>query len=127
MRILVCGSRDYTNRIKLWQTLDEILARFSDLLTTPDLLLIQGGAKGADDLAKEWANERGINQHEYPADWKKYGKAAGPLRNKQMLDEGKPDLVIAFPKNGNIDATKGTKDMVDQAYLRNIPVIIIEA
>ena len=54
---------------------------------------------------------------EYPADWKKYGKSAGPLRNQRMIDEGKPDLVVAFP--GGV----GTADMISRAKAYNISVL----
>ena len=59
--------------------------------------IIEGGAKGADKLAREWAASRGIPVRTFKADWRRYGRGAGPQRNEQMLDEGKPDLVVAFP------------------------------
>lgn len=59
----------------------------------------------------------------FPADWKRYGKAAGPIRNQQMIDEGKPDLVLAFHEN--INESRGTKDMVARARGIGIKVIII--
>lgn len=89
MRILVCGGRDFDDWGKLYDNLDDYLS--------PDLIIIQGGAKGADFLARVWAKHMGVEWHEYPADWMSHGKAAGHIRNKQMLDEGNPDLVIAFP------------------------------
>lgn len=114
MRVLVCGGRDYKDSHKLWCTLNEYdqLYGFS--------VLMQGGAKGADRLAKEWG-EYWLKTPPltFNADWVKYPKAAGPIRNKQMLDEGKPDLVIAFPGG------KGTKNMVDQARARGVKIIEI--
>ncbi len=78
--------------------------------------LIQGGARGADYFAWEWANERGVMCGSYPADWDAHGKRAGPIRNQQMIDEGKPDGVVAFPGG------RGTKDMVDRAEKAGLKV-----
>ena len=100
------------------------LSKTLDKLWGPDYLdaptIIQGGAKGADFLAKVYAHECGIPCEEYPADWKAYGKAAGHLRNQKMLDEGKPDLVVAFP-GGN-----GTADMVARARKAGVEVLVVE-
>jgi len=59
----------------------------------------------------------------YPADWKRYGYKAGPIRNKQMLVEGKPDVVLAFPR-GSLSETRGTKDMVKQARKAGVRTIV---
>jgi hypothetical protein len=67
-------------------------------LPPQDLVIIHGGAKGADTLADQWAITNWVKIEEYKPNWEKHGKAAGPIRNKQMLDEGKPDLVIALRK-----------------------------
>jgi predicted dinucleotide-utilizing enzyme len=91
-RVLVCGGRDYADKAKVYQTLDGFLS------DNPSVLhIIHGAARGADSLASQWAKDRGVTEIAYPADWKAYGKQAGYIRNKQMLDEGKPDLVLAFP------------------------------
>ncbi len=113
MRVLVCGGRDYDNYQRVFQTLTDLAVK-----TTPmsSFEIIQGGAKGADFLARCWAATNGFNWYEYPADWKTHGPAAGPMRNKQMLEEGKPDLVIAFPGG------KGTAHMVKIAQEAGIPV-----
>lgn len=99
MRVLVCGGRDFDD----YKLMCDILSQW------PIKLLISGHAKGADRLAERWAIEEGIVKLVYPPLWQKYGKAAGPIRNQQMLDEGKPDLVIAFPGG------RGTTDMVNRA------------
>jgi hypothetical protein len=83
--------------------------------------IIEGGAKGVDRNAKAYAMQKGIPFEEYPANWDKYGKAAGPIRNKQMLDEGQPDLVIAFLAPNS----KGTKNMIEQATKAGVPVKVI--
>lgn len=111
MKILVCGGRDYSD----WGRINEVL---SSKVTYRDTI-IHGDALGADRLAGKWAKEVGVQVLSYPADWEKYPKAAGPIRNQQMLDEGKPDLVIAFPGG------RGTADMVRRAKKAGIKVIEI--
>lgn len=97
--------------------------------------LIEGGADGADDAAAAWAEDSPMHSHnEHPddppfehlkfkADWLSYAKAAGPIRNKKMLDEGKPDLVIAF--HDDIDNSKGTKHMVGIAKKARVPAYVV--
>ncbi len=80
-------------------------------------LLISGCARGADTLTIEWAEAGGIEVARFPADWSTHGRAAGPIRNQQMLDEGKPELVVAFPGG------RGTADMVRRARAAGIEVI----
>jgi hypothetical protein len=122
MRILVCGDRKF-------EDFDLMLETLSKYFNGPGDILIHGCAKGADQLAEyvltmhmfaELGNIPAIQR--FPADWEKYGKAAGPIRNKQMLDEGKPDMVIAFLA----PHSKGTKNMIDQAKAAEIPVHVVE-
>lgn len=99
-KILVCGGRDYPDEGYVFKILDHIVPF--------DAMIIHGGAKGADALADSWAKCRIVKIKVYKADWEKYGKKAGILRNIEMLKEN-PDLVIAFPGG------KGTKHMVSIA------------
>lgn len=78
-------------------------------------------SSGADDFAGNWARRRLIEETRFPADWKSHGKPAGPIRNQQMIDEGKPDLVVAFPGG------RGTADMVAKANRAGVEVIEIDA
>jgi SLOG family YspA-like protein len=110
MRVLVCGGRYYSDREALEKYLDALHSE------SPISLVIDGGASGADTLANQWAVERHIRAASFPADWRKHGKAAGPIRNQQMLDEGKPDVVVAFPGG------RGTADMVARAKRAGVPV-----
>lgn len=112
MRVLVCGGRDYADKDEVWKALDVMLrgARH-DTLT-----IIQGGATGADKLARDWCADRCVPYDNYPADWGKHGKAAGPIRNQRMIDEGRPNLVLAFPGG------RGTADMVRRARVAGIRV-----
>ena len=116
MRILVCGSRHFQDYYLLCREMDKL-----DLDNKQPITIIEGGARGADRLGKQYAEECGWELEEYPADWDKYGKAAGPIRNQHMLDEGKPDMVIAFLAPNS----RGTKDMISRAEKANIPVKVI--
>jgi len=104
MKVLVCGGRDYTDLPKLCDVLDDMHAK------SQITLIIHGAARGANKLASYWAKSRGVEQRAFPADWQKHGKAAGPIRNLQMLEEGQPDLCIAFPTGG-----PGTRNMIGHA------------
>lgn len=64
-----------------------------------------------------------VSHERYPADWEKHGKAAGPIRNQQMLTEGKPDIVVAF--SDNLSNSKGTADMCRRAHKAGLPVYVI--
>lgn len=111
MRVLVCGGRDYDPfKVEDW------LDKFD--MYGPNLdVIIEGGARGADTGARNWAKKCSKELLTFPADWNTYGKAAGYIRNKQMLDEGKPNLVIAFPGG------KGTAMMIKIAKEANVEVI----
>ena len=109
MKLLVTGARQYGDTDYLNAVLDCIApAR-----------VIEGAARGADELAHRWAASRGVPNDRYPAEWNKYGRAAGPVRNKRMLDEGSPDLVVAFPEAGG----RGTQNMMRQALKAGLTVI----
>lgn len=112
MKILVCGGRDF----KDWALLEKILDQYLERVPH----IIHGDAKGADSLSDNWAYLNNLPCTRYPALWKKHGKAAGPIRNQQMLDESDPDLVIAFP--GGV----GTADMISRARKASVPVIEVE-
>lgn len=119
--VLVCGGRD-CNKHEVYNWMEKnALLEVSDALCVhlcSITTLIHGGARGADEGAAEWgAKWGGVTVVAYPADWKKHGKAAGPIRNQRMIDEGKPDVVIAFPGG------RGTADMIRRAEDNGIPVI----
>jgi len=111
MRILVCGDRKWDDMPFINKILREYwfdAQEFGD-----DFVIIHGAAKGADSIAGEIARKQGVKEEEFPAEWNKHGKAAGPIRNQKMLDIGKPNLVLAF--HDNIDSSKGTRDMIAKA------------
>ena len=86
-------------------------------------VIIHGGCRGADLLAADVAKELSIPTEEYPADWNTHGRSAGPKRNQQMLDKGKPTFVLAF--HDDIDESKGTKDMVLRAKKAHLPFKVV--
>lgn len=119
MRVLICGDRAWRFPELVEQELVRLKAAHGDRL-----FVISGAATGADTHAAETAERLGIEQVIYPANWRGFGKAAGPIRNKRMLEEGKPDLVIAFHRY--LPGSKGTKHMVGIAEKAGIPVMIVE-
>jgi predicted Rossmann-fold nucleotide-binding protein len=111
MRVLVCGGRDYADHDWLFKELDAL--RVSRGVT----VVISGCAPGADTIGIEWAVARKVEIVRFPADWQKHGRAAGPIRNQRMLNEGRPDLVVAFPGG------RGTADMVKRAIAAGVETI----
>ena len=111
MRVLVCGGRDYQDAARVSQVLQIGHEKYKYSA------VIEGGAKGADAWAAMWARSHGLPVVTFPADWGRDGKAAGPKRNQRMIDEGKPDMVIAFPGG------RGTADMVRRAKAAGVKVL----
>jgi hypothetical protein len=96
----VTGGRDFEDKLLV----EAVLSEYDD-----STILVHGAATGVDTIAKDYGISRGWEVRDYPAKWSLYGKAAGPIRNRQMLYTEKPDLVIAFPGG------KGTRDMTEVA------------
>lgn len=105
----MCGGRDFTD----WQRAEDV---FSDTDITH---VVQGGARGADALARRWCAEHDVPCVTIEADWATHGRAAGPLRNQRMLDEYDFDQVIAFPGG------RGTEDMVLRAMRKRLNVWVV--
>ena len=125
--ILVCGGRKYSDVDKLYCALDSVVDKqglwhpdYPNNCVGQELLIVSGGARGADSLARDWAEVRGARINEYLPNWSKYGLRAGPLRNQEMLDNERVDLVVAFPGGA------GTADMVRRAQKARIEVKIIK-
>lgn len=110
MIILVCGDRNWTDRELVRLTLKQF--------DSPTI--VHGAAKGADSLANEVAIELGFTLCGHPARWEKYGRAAGPIRNKEMLDHH-PDLDFVIAFHDDLPNSKGTRNMLEQATERGIP------
>ena len=111
MRVLVCGGRHFSDVEFVHSVLNNLHKK--NIITT----LIEGDARGADRIAGYWARKNRVTNEKFPADWKKYGNAAGPIRNSQMLEEGKPDLVVAFPGG------RGTRNMIERAKSVDVRVV----
>jgi hypothetical protein len=116
--ILVTGDRNWSNtdegqKISVWYALRGYRKH--------NPIIVHGAARGVDTMAGDWAARLGYVVHPHPADWDKYHRAAGPIRNQEMLAEN-PNLVLAF--HDDIGNSKGTKDMVNRAVKRGIPTIL---
>lgn len=107
MRVLVCGSRD-------WENLGLIIDALRQL--PPKAIVIHGGARGADQMAAQFARQIGLHTAEVKPLWDHFGNRAGHVRNSAMLDL-QPDRVIAFSLG-----TPGTQGTIDEARKRGIQV-----
>jgi hypothetical protein len=110
MKLIVCGGREWSSVGLTYRALDAVVKKRGVEL------IITGCARGADSLAVAWATSRGVAHTVYRADWDGLGRRAGAVRNQQMLDQGKPDGVVAFPGG------RGTADMVRRALEAGVPV-----
>lgn len=134
LRILVCGGRDYADRSAVIRELDRLTIDEGDMLPRKGTVIIHGACRtGADRWADEWAVVNWCPCEEFPADWTNierpgavvrkrkdgslYDAAAGPHRNQRMIDEGRPDLVVAFP------GKNGTADMMQRARAAGIEIL----
>jgi hypothetical protein len=126
MRVLVCGGRDCRDE-------DFVFSRLNAVDSVYGIsFVIEGGQRtrdpktgkfigGVDLFASKWARTRARSTDRFDANWRAHGSAAGPMRNQRMINEGKPDLVVAFPGG------RGTADMVRRAKAAGVEVIEIAA
>ena len=114
-RIVVAGSRDYTDYAQAKEFIDLCICDIREKYT---LVFVSGGCRGADLLGERYANENGFDIEHYPAQWEKYGRSAGPKRNRQMAQVC--DYVICFWDG----VSKGTKTMIGYAKEYQKPVRI---
>lgn len=121
MRVLVTGDRNYTDVETIGGALERVQVMWNEpgehIGNYPTI--IHGGATGADTIAQVLAEWMGFPTEGYAADWKRYGRAAGPIRNQQMLDTG-VDLCLAF--HNDLENSKGTLDMVTRCQEAGVPV-----
>jgi hypothetical protein len=115
MKIAVVGSRSFNDYGYMQARLDALYITVKDSL---NIELVSGGARGADELAERYAEERKVMMLVYPADWDKYGKSAGYRRNQQIVDYA--EMVVAFWDG----ESKGTKHSIDLAVKQNKQVLI---
>ena len=111
MKVIVAGGRDFTDYKLTCKVLSKLKHPFE---------LVCGEARGADNLGKRYAVENNLKIHSFPADWNRFGKSAGYIRNKQMAKfaEG----LIAFWDG----KSKGTKHMIDLAKQYGLKILVIK-
>lgn len=118
---LFCGSRNFDDR-----TIIEVLVHGVESvarLRGRPLLIVEGEARGADTLSRVEAEAIGIEVARVPADWDKHGRKAGILRNIEMLETYRPEIVIAF--SDDIENSRGTKHMATIAKRAGVPVYVV--
>lgn len=114
MRVIVTGDRNWDDPV----TIQNELAKLP-----PDSTVVHGDCRGADRWAGRLARELGLTVVAWPAEWKKHGRKAGPIRNQEMVDSG-ADLVLAF--HPDLGRSKGTRDCVRRAQRARIQVRVID-
>ena len=110
MRVIVCGGREFFDKRAMWLELDALLKEHGGVI------VIQGGASGADFWASQWAVARCEPCFTFLPDWDRHKRAAGPIRNERIARESGATLCLAFPGG------KGTADMVRQCRKFGIEV-----
>jgi hypothetical protein len=115
-KVVVAGGRDFQDYRTLNRKLDKILSSKRD---THEIIIISGNARGVDRMGETYARKRGYKTEVYPADWNKWGKAAGPRRNAQMAKAA--DAVVVF-WDGH---SRGTSSMIGEARKNKLPLRII--
>jgi len=113
MRVIICGDRN-------WNDMTTMAAIMS--LFPTDTIIIQGGCNGADNMAAKIGCVKGFRVETYPADWKKHGPSAGPIRNANMLKRD-PERVIAF--HNDVTHSRGTMNMIIQALRKGVRVTLV--
>jgi len=111
--VIIAGSRSFNDYEVFEDSMDEL-----SYFLHPTMIL-SGLAHGADTMALQWAAEEDLPVKKFPADWDKYGKAAGPIRNQYMADEA--NALVAFWDG----ESRGTKSMIDLALKAGLIVIVI--
>ena len=117
-RILVTGSRNWADRL----VIGEAIRKACDNAVTPGrIVIVHGAAPGADSIAEDWGRRWGMITEAHPANWDRYGKAAGPRRNAEMVALG-ADICLAFP----LGESRGTRGCIALAEKAGIPVVVHE-
>lgn len=114
-RVVIAGCRDYNNYGEAKTYIDFCL---SNVKEENEIIIVSGCASGADAIGERYAEENGFEVEKYPADWQRYGRGAGPRRNRQMAEIS--DYVICFWDG----KSKGTKSMIEFAHKYGKPVKI---
>ena len=115
-RVIIAGGREYNNYDFLRERCDFYL---QNKFNEEDVIIVSGHAKGADALGERYAQERGLACEQYPADWEKYGRGAGPIRNEQMANVA--NALIAFWDG----QSRGTANMINLAMSKGLKVAVV--
>lgn len=115
MKIIIAGGREFQNYGALCCVMDGILADIAAPVT-----IVSGAARGADALGEQYAAERGLEVMRFPADWKKFGRRAGPIRNEQMAEAA--SMLVAFWDG----QSRGTKNMIANMGQRAKPYRVFD-
>lgn len=122
MKIIVAGPRDFKNKNTVYNGISLVLQRLKDTYgELNNLEIVQGGANGVDALALQYAQENHIPYKTFNADWNKYNRAAGPIRNEQMAKYG--EVLIAFKNQEH--PTRGTENMIKTASKYNLKIFVV--
>lgn len=113
MKVIIAGSREFSDFPLLYSKCDEILESHTDIE------IVSGTAKGADKLGEHYASLKGYSVTQFPADWEKHYRKAGFIRNEQMANYG--EMLIAFWDG----ESKGTKHMIDLAKSKGLETHVI--
>lgn len=116
MNVVIGGYRNFEN----YEIFKSFVYSCLNELESNEITILSGHCKGVDLMGERYAKEKGLVLEIYPADWKKYGKAAGPIRNKKMVE--KANIVIAFV----CERAKGTKNLIAQAKKLDKKVFVKE-
>lgn len=108
VKVIVAGSRYFTSYERLVRVIEWSRFKITEL--------VSGGAVGVDTCAERWANENGVTIRRFPADWKQYGNAAGPIRNIAMAKYA--DGLLAYWDGRSV----GTKNMIEKAAFRGLAI-----
>jgi len=114
-RVIICGGRDFNGSTMAYKAISNTLKNISK----EELEIVEGGAKGADRIGREWAIANNVTYKTFPADWENNGKAAGHIRNAEMAEYG--THCIAFWDG----VSRGTKNMIDTASKKGLRVKVV--
>lgn len=118
-RIVICGSRHFENYELLRKVTNDTIALVQQKNPEVEIVVVSGGARGADTLGERFAAKHGFAVEQFLADWARFGRGAGPKRNAQMAAVA--DLVVAF----TVGKSRGTRNMIKQAEKRGVECVVI--
>lgn len=117
IKVIIAGTRDFNDYAFLKKNVDYFLQGINP--NNEEIEIVSGNARGADKLGERYAKEHNLPVKLFPANWDKYGKRAGYLRNQEMANYS--DMLIAFWD----EKSKGTKHMIDIAKKQDLTVIVV--